>query len=276
MSRIEDVKQIIESFGYNPEAPPDPAQVLAVLLARSVQLGQGEEIMDRLSRSVGLYSVISGGFAPLGVLTSRHGVHGVEPGPASTLLASCSTFQSMLQILQIRMNVAQISPRSDPALDVLHGKRRDGQDFPNIEGLKLPAKETEWSEIGNRGILPHPDSLTGLPERLQLIGLVLRNFIVSPRDLSILDDGDLLCTFPAGVAFKCPVIGHGVYDYRWSLEAGAVSDRMHRKLQQAGFRIEREHDSVDVCIDSTRAHEFTGVIGPSNALCPTLRWPTPA
>ena len=271
MSRTETAQSIIESFGFRPDGPPDPAQVLPVLLARSGQSGQ--EWAERLARSVGLYSVISGGFAPLGVLANRHGMHGIEPAPANNLLAACSTLQSIIQLLGVRMQVTQIDPRSDSVLDALHAKRRDGEDFPRLDGLTLPAGDSEWSAICSRGLLPHPDSLTGLPERLQLIGLALRNFIVAPRDVAILDDGELICTFPAGVPFGCPVIGNGVYDYRWALEDGWVDGSKRRRLEGRGFRVIREQGSTHACIDSTRAYELTAVVGPANDLCPTLRWP---
>jgi hypothetical protein len=272
MSRTDTTQAIIESFGYRPDAPPDPAQVLPVLFARSGQSGADWAV--RLERSVGLYSIISGGFAPLGVLANRHGMHGIEPAPANSLLSACSTFQSMMQLLQVRMQLAQIDPKSDPVLDALHARRRDGADFPCLDGLTLPADETEWSEICSRGLLPHPDSLTGLPQRLQLIGLALRNFTVAPRDIAILDGGELLGTLPAGIPFGCPVIGNGVYDYRWTLEDGQLGADERRRLTAAGFRLVREQRWTCVCIDSTKAYEFTGVVGPANDLCPTLRWPT--
>jgi len=275
MNSNAEVQKIIDSFGYRSDASPDPAQVVPVLLARGDGIDGVEEAVSRLSRSVGLYSIVAGGFAPLGVLTSRHGVHGTEPPPANNLLGACSTFQSMMQILQIQMQIAQINRQSDSVFDMLHSQRRDGDDFPEVAGLELPSHETEWSNLCNSGLLPHPDSLTGLPERLQLVGLVLRNFIVSPRDLAVLDDGELLYTFPAGVPFGCPVIAQGVYGYRWTVGSGQLGDRARERLEEVGFEIERSGDRTVACIDSSQAYRLTGVVGPSNSLCPTLRWPMP-
>lgn len=271
MSRTDSVRAIIESFGYRPDAPPDPAQVLPVLLARAGQSDRDWAI--RIARSVGLYSVVAGEFAPPGMLAARHGIHGIEHEPTNDLLAACSTDQLIVLMLMLRTRIAQFDPRSDSVLDAMHAKRRNGTDFPRLDGLLLPVQESDWSEICGRGLLPHPDSLTGLPERLQLIGLALRNFRVAPREIAILDDGELLYIFPAGGSFECPVIGDGVYDYRWSLDDAQLGDTNRRKLEAVGFRFTRESRSTRASIDSTRAYELTAVVGPANDLCPTLRWP---